>query len=243
MGQIKKLCILYRACNKELVKSEFNQSRPPWFSKFKCWDSFFWSFGNRPDIDIFVLFDGKKEDELARHILLSQIKDIEFIPNIGNKESLIRCYNFLEMYNYMFDYVFFAEDDYLYRPDSDKILIEGLESFGSQGHFITLYDHLNRYLPPNITGDVTTGQDYCLLTKSSHWRTGDSTTGSVAMTKELFNKVKERLIFHNVHDCAFYREMLGLGHRVFNCIPGRSTHVNQVYASPLIDWEYHSNIV
>ena len=239
---MKKLVILYRACNLEVSTDSIkNISRPNWFSKQRCWLSFYNNFGQKENVNIIVIFDGKPEDELACYIKKFNIKDIIYLNNVGNKESLIYCYNLAEKLD--FDYIFFAEDDYLYLPDSYKIMIEGLESFGKQNQFITLYDHRNRYLPPNITGDVTTGHDYCLITKSTHWRSGDSTTGSIAITKGLFNKIKERLLFHNIHDCAFYREMLNNGYRVFNCIPGKSTHVNHIYASPLIDWEKYNNSI
>ncbi len=236
------LVCLFRACNLEVSTNSIkNISRPDFFSKQRCFKSFYNSFGNKENVDIIVVFDGKSEDELVCYIKKFNVKDIIYLNNIGNKESLIFCYNLAEKLN--FDFVFFAEDDYLYLSNSYEIMMEGLESFGKQDQFITLYDHYNRYLPPNITGDVTTGHDYCLITKSTHWRSSDSTTGSVAMTKELFNKIKYRLLFHNIHDCAFYREMLGKGYRVFNCIPGKSTHINKVYASPLINWVKYNNSI
>ena len=237
---MNNLLVIYRACNKEL-NGEFNISRPSWFSKKKCWKSFYNEFGNKPNVNIILVFDGNLNEELAKYIKDDNIINFYYLDNVKNKESLIYCYNLANKSN--FNYVFFAEDDYLYLPDSYKIMMEGLESFGKQNQFITLYDHFNRYLPPNITGDVTTGHDYCLITKSTHWRSSDSTTGSVAITKELFDKIKDRLLFHNIHDCAFYREMLNNGYRVFNCIPGKSTHVNHIYTSPLINWEKYNNSI
>lgn len=238
----KKLTILFRVCNKELKKEEFNVSRPYWFDKRRCLFSFFQNFSNRENVNIIVIFDGKPDEELSQYIIKNfRIDRIHHLYNVGNKESLIYCYNLAKELE--FDYVFFAEDDYLYLQNSYNIMIEGLESVGDQA-FITLYGHLNRYLPPDKTGDVTFGKEYILLSKSSFWRSEDSTTGSVAMTKNMFNIVKDDLIKHNVSDCAFYREQyLQYNRRVFSCLPPKSTHVNRFFASPMINWEEYNNSV
>lgn len=237
---MKFLSVIYRACNLEVtVKKLRNSSRPDWFDKKRCWDSFFKGFGERSDVEIIVVFDGKKDEELSTYINQHKIDEIQYLDCKSNKESLIHCYN--KAGESDSEYIYFAEDDYLYRDGACSILIEGLKSFGSQDQFVTLYDHFNRYLPPKQTGDVTMGHDYCLITESIHWRSGDSTTGTVALKKDFFSQIKNKFLEHNVHDCAFYREMLEKGHRVFNCVPGKSTHVNKFFSSPLIDWEGVNN--
>ena len=234
-----KLLIIYRACGKEMDSNSFNQSRPDWFSKKKCWESFYMQFGWEENTDIIVVFDGSPDEEFAKYLNSFDINGIKYLNNIGNKESLIYCYELAKKSE--FDYVFFAEDDYLYLPNSYNILIEGLNSIDG---FITLYGHLNRYLDPKQTGDITFGQDYVLLSQSSFWRSEDSTTGSVAMSKEFFNLVIEDLIKFNISDCGFYREqLLKNNRRVFSPLPPKSTHVNKFFSSPLINWQKYNNSI
>ena len=81
--------------------------------------------------------------------------------------------------------VYFLENDYLHKPNSDKIILEGLELGAS---FVSLYDHPDKYLPPSQGGNP-----YCeggaedtrvYLTESSHWKITNSTTMTFATTIE-----------------------------------------------------------
>jgi hypothetical protein len=46
--------------------------------------------------------------------------------------------------------IYFLENDYLHKPNSDKIIQEGLQLGAS---FISLYDHPDKYLPPTQGGN------------------------------------------------------------------------------------------
>lgn len=236
---MNNLVCLFRACNLEVsIDSIKNISRPNWFSKQKCWLSFYNNFGQKENVNIIVIFDGKPEDELACYIKKFNIKNIVYLNNVGNKESLIYCYNLAEKLD--FDYVFFAEDDYLYLPNSYEIMMEGLETFGEIG-LVTLYDHPDRYFSNQ---DITKGHDYIFCCKTFHFRTAESTTGTVSMSKNIFNKVKIELINCNIHDCLFYRNILQkYDIRLFSSIPGILTHVNKFFLSPLINWEKYNNSI
>ena len=77
--------------------------------------------------------------------------------------------------------VYFIENDYLHKPESQKVLEEGFELGAS---FVSLYDHPDKYLPPSKGGNP-----YCeggaedtrvYLTKSTHWKVTNSTTMTFA---------------------------------------------------------------
>ena len=77
--------------------------------------------------------------------------------------------------------IYFVENDYIHKPDSDKLIKEGIE-LGAP--FVTLYDHPDKYVDPSKGGNK-----YCqggaedtrvYLTNSSHWKITNSTTMTFA---------------------------------------------------------------
>ena len=73
--------------------------------------------------------------------------------------------------------IYFIENDYLHKPNSQEILKEGFDLGAS---FVSLYDHPDKYLPPEKGGNP-----YCqggaedtrvYLTNSVHWKITNSTT-------------------------------------------------------------------
>lgn len=235
---MNNLGIVYRACGKELPGDYFNESRPFWFDKLKCWESFYSNFNK--NCDIHVVFDGEKNNPLSEHIGKYNDVNIEYINNAGNKNSLLYCYELMDKLSNM--YLGLFEDDYLWLPNSYKIALEGLTNFGSFGT-ISLYQH-----PDRITrqDDITLGHEYILATNSCYWRTAESNTATFLIRNDLFKKSKQEFIDCHIQDRLLFVNLLkkhGLRHftpisSLYGC-----SHVNRFFPALFTNWEEYNNSI
>ncbi len=221
------ICI-YRACGAEIDPKTFKEERPSWFDKKKCFDSLLAS--NHGQMDIYVIFDGDPNCDLATYFKSKNIKEFINIDYRNNGLSLLSCYELATKLD--FDGVYFLEDDYLHTPDGVAVLSDGLKRFPH--NMLTLYDHPDRYTRDD---DLTRGRESVFLSDLAHWRTAESTTCTVAMTKELFTKIRRDMMMFTNSDRPMFRHLLNKGVRLLTPIVGRSTHVNKHFMSPLVNWE------
>lgn len=137
--------------------------------------------------------------------------------------------------------VYFLENDYLHKPNSNKIIKEGLELGAS---FVSLYDHPDKYLPPSQGGNP-----YCeggaedtrvYLTQSTHWKITNSTTMTFAATVETLRRTEETLRKYTQgsypEDFKMFLDLREQGELLVSSIPGYSTHGETSWLSPLTDW-------
>lgn len=137
--------------------------------------------------------------------------------------------------------IYFLENDYLHKPNSDKIIQEGLELGAS---FVTLYDHPDKYLPPTQGGNP-----YCEggaedtrvhLTESTHWKITNSTTMTFAATIQTLIKTEETLRKYTQgsypEDFKMFLDLREQGELLISSIPGYATHGETAWLSPLTDW-------
>lgn len=137
--------------------------------------------------------------------------------------------------------VYFLENDYLHKPNSDKVILEGLELGAS---FVSLYDHPDKYLPPTQGGNP-----YCeggaedtrvYLTESTHWKITNSTTMTFAATVETLVRTKETLRKYTEgsypEDFKMFLDLREQGELLISSIPGYSTHGETAWLAPLTDW-------
>lgn len=235
------LSVIYRACHWETnLESVKNQSRPDWFDKRKCWKSFYSSFGNNPNIDITVVFDGNKEHELAVYMQTFEFKNIIYLDEVGNKGSLLYCYDLMRKAES--EYILLAEDDYLWLPDSEKILINGLERFGALGT-LSLYNHPDRVFRND---DITFGHDYILAGMYCYWRTAESNTATFAIKTDIFKRYSQEFIDCHVQDRLLFTNLLKkyqLRHLTPVSERFGASHVNKFFPSLYIDWEAYNKTI
>jgi hypothetical protein len=137
--------------------------------------------------------------------------------------------------------VYFIENDYLHKPESQKILEEGFELGAS---FVALYDHPDKYLPPSRGGNP-----YCeggaedtrvYLTKSTHWKVTNSTTMTFAAKVSTLKRIEPILRKYTQgsypDDFKMFLELREQGELLITPIPGYSTHGESAWLSPLTDW-------
>jgi hypothetical protein len=137
--------------------------------------------------------------------------------------------------------VYFIENDYLHKPNSDKILQEGFELEAS---FVSLYDHPDKYKGPEQGGNP-----YCeggaedtrvYLTDSCHWKITNSTTmtfaSKVSTLKRTENILRKWTNGTHPNDFQMFLELRENNELLITPLPGYSTHGETAWLSPLIDW-------
>lgn len=135
--------------------------------------------------------------------------------------------------------VYFLENDYVHRKDSDIVLEEGF-SIGSE--FVTLYDHLDKYFDgPNPYVSQGGEETKVFLSKSCHWKFTNSTTMTFAARVSTLKKYETTLrkwtTTTHPYDFDMWIDLRGHGATLISPIPGYSTHGDLLTIAPLINWE------
>lgn len=228
---MKKIQVFLRHCYYSHLQYS-NNNRPEWWDKEKVFNNFKKTL-NKKTTDYTIIYD-KHHGERADTFL----KDEENVYEIDcGKESL----SFIETLDYIltqnFDddtIIYFLEDDYIHRPDWDKILIDG---FNLPVDYVTLYDHGDKY--QEMYKDFMTK---VLHTELSHWIPTPSTTNTFA-TK--FNTLKEDYIIQKKWSVGYepsadHAKFIELSQRkriLISALPGYSTHCQKEFLAPCINWE------
>lgn len=138
--------------------------------------------------------------------------------------------------------VYFIENDYIHKPNSQKVLEEGFE-LGAP--FIALYDHPDKYLDPSRGGNP-----YCeggaedtrvYLSNNVHWKITNSTTMTFAAKVSTLKKYKDTLrnFTKDTHpnDFQMFLHLREQGGLLLTPLPGYATHGETAWLSPLTNWE------
>jgi hypothetical protein len=142
--------------------------------------------------------------------------------------------------------VYFVENDYLHRPDSDIVLQEGID-LGAD--YVTLYDHPDKYLNANEggnpfiegRGEVT----QVFLSNTCHWKFTNSTTGTfaakVGTLRDDYEIIKKHANSQYWNDFHMFLELRDKGRSLISPLPGYATHGETAWLTPLINWNDISN--
>lgn len=206
--------------------SGIGKQRPPGFSYEKCLNNILNTIDGNENIKFHMLYDGtcNISDKRIHHIT-------NFVGG-SDKASFFFTWHYakkLELQEN--DLVYFLENDYLHVDNWYDKVIDIYNTFDVPG-YVSLYDHRDKYMLPMY--DDLVSQIY--VTKSSHWRTVPSTCGSFIVSKSILNLDYDvHTSFYSDHDKFVY-----LGNTrnriVITPMPGLSTHCDDLYMSPLIDW-------
>ena len=137
--------------------------------------------------------------------------------------------------------VYFLENDYLHKPNSQKILQEG---FSLGAAFVALYDHPDKYLDPILGGNPYCeggGEDTRVyLTDSSHWKITNSTTMTFASKVSTLKRVESTLRKYTAgthpDDFKMFLELRSHEELLITPLPGYATHGETYWLAPLTDW-------
>jgi hypothetical protein len=134
--------------------------------------------------------------------------------------------------------VYFLENDYLHKPNSLKILLEGI-NIGAD--YVSLYDHPDKYMDganPFVEG----GGEYTkvFLSESCHWKLTNSTTmtfaSKVKTLREDESILRKWTNTTHPHDFQMFLELRDKGRSLITPLPGYSTHGETSWLTPLINW-------
>jgi hypothetical protein len=134
--------------------------------------------------------------------------------------------------------VYFVENDYLHKPEADKILIEG---FSLGYDYVSLYDHPDKYINganPFVEdgGEVTR----LMLTDSCHWKLTNSTTMTFAAKVKTLKQdeviLREFTSGTHPNDFPMFLALREKQKGLITPVPGYSTHGETAWLSPLTDW-------
>ena len=137
--------------------------------------------------------------------------------------------------------VYFLENDYLHKPESDKILEEGFE-LGSD--YVALYDHPDKYMDggnPFVEGGGEVTKVF--LSDSCHWKLTNSTTMTFAAKVKTLRRDEAILRKHtsgkHPNDFQMFLELRDQGRTLITPLPGYATHGETEWLSPLTKWNEH----
>ncbi len=141
--------------------------------------------------------------------------------------------------------IYFIENDYLHKPESEEIIKEGFKLGAS---FVSLYDHPDKYITPENGGNP-----YCqggaedtrvYLTDSCHWKITNSTTMTFAAKVKTLKEVEPTLRAYTTgtypQDFKMFLDLRKQGHLLVTPLPGYSTHGETAWLTPLTKWEKYT---
>lgn len=225
----KTIHVFVRHCH--LSKISLHKSRPPWFSREKCFENLLQT--SDANTKITVMFDGKKDGHFVTKY------PVDIVETEGGSETR----SFRNMIQYVLSLplddnsiIYFLEDDYMHVPGWCNVMREAFAMNISE--YVTMYDHKDKYFLPMYRNL----QSRILVTDSCHWRTVPSTTNTYAMRVGALKKHLEiHLQYSDVHtqvsrDHEKFLHLNSIGSSLVSPIPGYSTHCETAYLSPVVKW-------
>ena len=138
--------------------------------------------------------------------------------------------------------VYLLEDDFLHLPNSKQYLEEALSVYNA---YVTLYDHPDKYLDRELGGNpfITQSSEVTRLlkTNSIHWKITNSTVMSfaakVSRLKDDYDLIMKYSSERITDSFRFFTELNQTKKiPVLSSVPGKSTHCESAWLSPLTNW-------
>jgi len=232
---MKNINVLYR------MSTGCGRRGPDYLNNESCFMNFKSAF---PNENIYVVLDNADEscENIMKHTNTSYEK-----TKLGNFGSYNRLLDIaVEKANSgeykMEDVVYFVENDYIHRPESNNALLEGIEI----SDYVTLYDHPDKYI--NLHGNMhVCGVQYSDIRSQlfagdlCYWRTTTSTCATfAARVSTILEDIEIHRRFMNERTGAndtpiFHHLIMNKQRRLVSPMPGYATHGDMF--SPYVEWE------
>ena len=224
--------IIYR-----ISDAGYSKVKPEYVNNESCLKNFVSIFGNQ---NLHVIADNCSEDTLKMITKYVHPNSIETV-SVGHGAG---TFNLALDMALGFDdetIVYFVENDYLHKPGSDKVLVEGMQlGYG----YVSLYDHPDKYINKQNGGNpfIEDGGEVTrvMLTNSAHWKLTNSTTMTFASTvgtlREDESILREFTKGSYPRDFEMFLALRENQKGLLTPIPGYSTHGETAWLTPLIDW-------
>jgi hypothetical protein len=224
------MIVIYR-----ISDAGYNKVKPDYINNENCLKNFVYVFGNR---DIQIIADNCSEDTLKmirKYVHPDKITKVSVGHGAGTFNLALD--EALKLNNN--EVVYFVENDYLHKSESDKVLLEGIE-LGSD--YVALYDHPDKYIDganPEVEGGGEVTKVF--LSNSCHWKLTNSTTMTFAAKVKTLREDEEilRSFTSGTHpnDFHMFLALRDKGRSLITPLPGYATHGETAWLTPLINWE------
>lgn len=227
-------------CIYSISDNSYPKERFSFATKQYCLTNFVQRFGLYSKIHLLVDNTNLKQEtrDFANQI---SVDTVEYYDGGSSAASWRKAVDYILKNVPNDDYFYRVEDDYLHRYDSYKVLMEGL----ARADLCTLYLHGDRFIPASFGGskfcdDAGSFMTRLLKTESSFWCQIESTTMSFASSprilKEDMHIWEPFTLGTHPHDFEAFLEITKKGRTLISPVPGFSTHCEDRWKSPLIDW-------
>lgn len=216
----------------------------------------------------FVKYFSPNENELKVYIDNSEQTTIDFITNFCKDKNyefkITEDGNALGFYNVSLDsinensddtVIYFVESDYIHRENSKSAMVEIFSLFANN-HYVTLYDHPDKYYPFLWDSNYKRYINHCELEKNKNflsrifftqhgwWRTTPSTCWTFAATRktlkedfEVIEKWTKPFVGGKAKDHEMFDELTSRRF-LFSPIPSYSAHT-ALFPSG-VDWSKYT---
>jgi hypothetical protein len=199
-----------------------------------------------PDLDIeLMVFDDHSDEESVKNLKANLSRatfkaDLEFLETRGIMPSILRCYEHGRYHGQ--EWVYFAQDDYLYDETAIHKMLEGSVKFSqNMGRPVSIYPFNDpyKYEPVNVMV-----RSHLVRTSDRHWRT-QIMTASCFMTHisiihnewHLFEKMGKSEVSGVMEDESINQLFRSRGYYLFVPIPSLALHMQySTELDTLMDW-------
>jgi len=227
--------VYYRLSN---LEAGISKKKIPNATKKHCLENCIKEFGRE---NITILGD-RLNKETKDFVISLNLKLVE-VDNGTGSGTFRDALNLARDENNDGDFVYLLEDDFLHKPKSKDILMEGITSYDA---YVTLYDHPDKYINKEDGGNyfIEGEGEITRLIKSNsvHWKITNSTVMSFACRVSRLKKDYDLIMKYSngtiTDSFGFFTELSQTKEiPVLSSVPGYSTHCEALWTSPLTDWE------
>lgn len=216
-----------------------NNNRPPWFDYEKCFNNLL-KTSNKNFVDITVVFDGDTKNHFINKYSGFELFEIN-APAPGNFTSIIKLCEIIKEKNLPeTTIIYILENDYIHIPYWDEIVLD-LYNLTDGNHYTTTFDHADKYLftldrqdewgmYKNLTSKI-------YISNYRHWRDIPLACSCYIMSKRIFDEDYDILSQGLADNTTYGIITKRSGRAILSPIPSLSTHAENPFVAPVINWE------
>jgi hypothetical protein len=214
----------------------YQKDKPEYINNQNCFENALRTFNKA----FFWVIADNVGDE-TKEFLNSKLKTVEYV-SVGNGAGTFNLALDIAVNLPNDEIVYFLENDYLHKPEADKVIESGID-LGFD--YVTAYDHPDKYLNP-----FEGGNPFCsgraedtrvYLGEHCHWKLTNSTTMTFAVRAKTLKEDEDVLRKYtsttHPYDFQMFMELKQKGKRLASPIPGFATHGETDWLSPLTNWK------
>jgi hypothetical protein len=214
----------------------YPKDKPDYINNKNCFENALRTFNKA---NWLIIADNVSDE--TKEYLNSKLKTIEYV-SVGHGAGTFNLALDFALTLDNDEIVYFLENDYIHKPEADKIIESG---FDLGFDYVTAYDHPDKYLNPFEGGNPfcmgRTEDTRVYLGEYCHFKLTNSTTmtfaAKVKTLKEDEDVLRKWTKDTHPYDFQMFMELKQRGRRLASSIPGFATHGETKFLSPLINWK------